>query len=153
MGPPHRAKFTEGLLDTERILKALNIRAGQTILDAGCGTGYMARLFSKEAAPSGKVYALDTDKFFISTIEKEAQGTAIQAVAGDITGTTPLRESSVDLVYVSTVIHIFSPKQFKHTRSHGIIILHHQQFFDSLRNCLFDFIESLTEDFKCHRLG
>ena len=54
----HKGRFTEGLLDSERILKALNIKAGQTILDAGCGNGYMSKLFSKEVAQFGKVYAL-----------------------------------------------------------------------------------------------
>ena len=113
MESPHRAKFTEGLLDHELILKALNIRAGQTILDAGCGTGYMAKVFSKEVAPSGKVYALDPDKFFIKALEKLSQETVIQPMAGDITGPTRLRESSMDLIYVSTVIHVFSREQMK----------------------------------------
>jgi cyclopropane fatty-acyl-phospholipid synthase-like methyltransferase len=36
----HSGKFTEGLLNSEMVLKALNIKAGQTILDAGCGNGY-----------------------------------------------------------------------------------------------------------------
>jgi len=37
----HRGKFTEGLLDSKLILKALNIKTGQTILDAGCVSGYV----------------------------------------------------------------------------------------------------------------
>ena len=40
-------KFSEGLLDDERILACLDIGAGQTILDAGCGSGYMALKFSQ----------------------------------------------------------------------------------------------------------
>jgi hypothetical protein len=50
----HKRRFTEGLLDSKRILKALNIKAWQTILDAGCGNGYMSKLFSKEAAQFGE---------------------------------------------------------------------------------------------------
>jgi len=42
----HRGKFTEGFLNNKMVLKALNIKAGQTILDAGCGNGYMSKLFS-----------------------------------------------------------------------------------------------------------
>ena len=41
----HRRKFSEGLLNGELILKTLNIQAGQTILDAGCGNGYMSKAF------------------------------------------------------------------------------------------------------------
>ncbi len=34
-------KFSEGLLNDDIILEILNICPGQTILDAGCGNGYI----------------------------------------------------------------------------------------------------------------
>lgn len=71
----HRGKFSEGLLNEERILNALNIQPGQTILDAGCGNGYMSKAFSKKVGHSGKVYALDNDEYYIGLIRKEIQGT------------------------------------------------------------------------------
>jgi len=67
-------RFTEGLLDVESILKALDITAGQVVLDAGCGTGYMSKIFSKEVGPSGKVYALDADRYFMKILREETQG-------------------------------------------------------------------------------
>jgi ubiquinone/menaquinone biosynthesis C-methylase UbiE len=109
----HRAKFTEGLLDYELILKTLNIKPGQTILDAGCGNGYMSKLFSNEVIQSGKVYALDLDKYFIKALKNETQGTNIETIEGDITRPTELNESSVDLIYISTVIHVFSQQQMQ----------------------------------------
>jgi len=108
-----KGKFTEGLLDNERILQALDIEPGQTILDAGCGTGYMSKLFSKEVTKSGKVYALDPDKYFVRVLKNETQGTNIETVEGDITRPTRLKESSLDLIYLSTVIHIFSKQQMQ----------------------------------------
>jgi len=107
----HRRKFTEGLLDKELILNALHIEAGQTILDAGCGNGYMSKVFSDEVGHSGKVYALDPDQYMINALAKETRGTNIEAIAGDITKETPIKEFSVDLVYLSTVIHGFSKNQ------------------------------------------
>ena len=107
----HRGKFTEGLLDNKRILKALNIKTGHTILDAGCGNGYMSKVFSNEVTRSGKVYALDPDKYFIKTLKDETRGTNIKTIEGDITRPTQLVESSVDLIYISTVIHAFSQQQ------------------------------------------
>lgn len=109
----HRGKFTEGFLDNELILKALNINSGQTILDAGCGNGYMSKLFSEEVSQSGKVYALDPDRYFIEVLKNETQGTNIEAIEGDITRPTHLNESSVDLIYISTVIHAFSQQEMQ----------------------------------------
>jgi ubiquinone/menaquinone biosynthesis C-methylase UbiE len=112
-GRQHRAKFTEDLLDNDRILKALNIEAGQTILDAGCGNGYMSKLFAEEVTQSGKVYALDRDTCFLNVLRDETQGTNIETIEGDITKKTPLKASSVDLIYISTVIHVFSKTQMQ----------------------------------------
>jgi tRNA A58 N-methylase Trm61 len=94
----HRGKFTEGLLDNELILKALNIKPGQTILDAGCGNGYMSKLFFNVVTLSGRVYALDPDKYLIKSLKNETQGTNIETIEGDITRPTHLSESSVDLI-------------------------------------------------------
>ena len=109
----HRGKSTEDRLDKGLILKALNIKPGQTVLDAGCGNGYMSKVFSNEVARSGKVYALDPDKNVIDVLGKETRGTNIEAMEGDITNPTPLEPSSVDLIYASAVIHGFSKAQMQ----------------------------------------
>jgi ubiquinone/menaquinone biosynthesis C-methylase UbiE len=109
----HRGKSSESFLNKELILKTLNIKAGQTILDAGCGNGYMSKVFSKKVGPSGKVYAIDPDTESIEVLRKETQGTNIEAIEGDITKPTWLNQSSVDLIYLSTVIHGFSKQQMQ----------------------------------------
>ncbi len=106
-------KFSEGLLNDETILANLNICAGQTILDAGCGNGYMAKKFSELVGNTGKVYALDPDKGSIANLKKEVEDTNIEAFVGDITKQTGLKTSSIDLVYLSTVFHIFSESQIE----------------------------------------
>ncbi|MGE0083368.1 MAG: class I SAM-dependent methyltransferase [Desulfococcaceae bacterium] len=108
-----RGKFTQGLLNSELILKSLNIKAGQTILDAGCGNGYMSKMFLDAVSPSGKVYALDSDKYFTEVLKSETRGSNIETVVGDITKPTLIRQSSVDLIYISTVIYLFSKKQMQ----------------------------------------
>jgi len=104
-------KFSEGLLDGEIILKNLKINLGQTILDAGCGNGYMAKKFSVLVGNNGKIYALDPDKESINKLRKEVEKTNIEALVGDITKTTEIEKGSIDLVYLSTVFHIFSDTQ------------------------------------------
>ena len=83
----------------------------QTVLDAGCGNGYMSKLFSGKVAAPGKVYALDPDSRAISVLKEEIQGSNIEAMEGDITVETPIEEQSIDLIYLSTVFHGFSGKQ------------------------------------------
>jgi len=107
----HKGKSSERFLNKELILKELNIQPGQTILDAGCGNGYMAKIFSKMVTQSGKVYALDPDSEAIDVLRKETQGTNIEAFEGDITKPSQLEPASVDLMYISAVIHGFSKEE------------------------------------------
>ncbi len=107
----HKGKSTESLLDKERIREVLKIRPGQTVLDAGCGSGYMSRVFSEEVTASGSVVALDPDTEAIEVLERQTRGTNIRTMAGDITRPTSLEASSVDLIYLSTVMHGFSREE------------------------------------------
>jgi ubiquinone/menaquinone biosynthesis C-methylase UbiE len=109
----HGRKSTESFLNKELILKEIHIQIGQTILDAGCGNGYMSKAFSKEVTESGKVYALDLNTEFIELLRKETQGTNIETIEGDITKPTQINQSSVDLIYLSGVIHRFSKQQMQ----------------------------------------
>jgi FkbM family methyltransferase len=94
-------------------LANLDICAGQTILDAGCGNGYMAKIFSELVGNTGKIYALDPDNQSIANLKKEVEKANIEAFVGDITKPTRLKAASIDLVYLSTVFHIFSESQIK----------------------------------------
>ena len=109
----HRGKFSEGLINQERVMNPLNIHPGQIILDAGCGNGYMSKAFAKRISPSGKVYAFDNDRHFINILKTETHGTNLEAMECDITQPLPIEQASVDLVYISTVIHGFSSQQLQ----------------------------------------
>jgi ubiquinone/menaquinone biosynthesis C-methylase UbiE len=109
----HRVKSSESLLDKGAILSALAIEFGQTVLDAGCGNGYMSKEFSQRVGDSGRVYALDPDETGIALLREETKGTNIVALVGDITTTTQLAASAIDLIYLSTVFHVFLPEQIK----------------------------------------
>ena len=95
----HRGKSSESLLNIEIILDALAITPGQTVLDAGCGDGYMSKEFSRKVGSKGRVYALDPDEIVIAALREETYGSNIAAMTGDITITTELPESAFDLVY------------------------------------------------------
>ncbi|HID29300.1 MAG TPA: class I SAM-dependent methyltransferase [Desulfobacterales bacterium] len=109
----HRGKSSESFLDKDIILRELNILPGQTVLDAGCGNGYMSKEFSRILINTGRVFALDPDREAIEALRKQTEGTNIEAMIGDITSTTPLEASSIDLIYLSTVFHGFSESQIR----------------------------------------
>lgn len=105
------AKFTQGMLCEETILERLEILPGQTVLDAGCGNGYMTKHFAKLVGNSGSVYALDSDRRQIERLRGEISAKNVTLLVGDITQRTELAQGSVDLIYLSTVYHVFSPAQ------------------------------------------
>lgn len=70
----HRGKTSESMLDKKIIIDALSLVPGQTIIDAGCGNGYMAKEFAELVKASGKVYALDIDSIVIDQLKIETQG-------------------------------------------------------------------------------
>jgi len=104
----HRGKSSERFLNKEIILTELEINPGQTILDAGCGNGYMSKEFSRILNNTGQVYALDPDAQAIETLAQEVGGTNIKPLVGDISQVTELPEASIDLIYLATVLHGFS---------------------------------------------
>jgi ubiquinone/menaquinone biosynthesis C-methylase UbiE len=108
-----RGESSESLLDKNAILENLKIMPGQIVLDAGCGNGYMAKEFATLTGKKGKVYALDSDTRVIEILKAETEGTIIEPFVGDITQETKLALSSIDLIYVSTVIHGFSQSQIE----------------------------------------
>ena len=107
----HSGKSSERLLDKGAILKTLVILPGQVILDAGCGDGYMAKEFSKLTGNDGRVYAIDMYEPSIQSLQNGTVGSNLTAIKGDVTQPIDLEDSSVDLVYLSTVFHGFTDSQ------------------------------------------
>jgi ubiquinone/menaquinone biosynthesis C-methylase UbiE len=110
----HRGKSSERLLDKPRILNELNILPGQIIIDAGCGDGYMAKEFSRMLNGTGKMYALDTNTEAIEILKKETKENNIEPLVADITNEIPIKSTSVNLMYMSTVFHGLRKDQIPH---------------------------------------
>ena len=84
------------------------------VIDVGCGNGYMSKEFSQLVGQSGKVFAIDRSKEAIEELKKEIMVTNIEPMEADITNKTPIADKSIDLIYLSTVFHIFSKEQIAH---------------------------------------
>ncbi|MDC7220719.1 MAG: class I SAM-dependent methyltransferase [Spirochaetales bacterium] len=107
----HRGNSTERLLDKNLILQGLDIQTGQTVLDVGCGNGYMTKVFSSLVGEEGQVYGLDRSVEAIEWLKNDRGDSNIEFLAGDITQKTILEDNSIDLMYLSTVYHIFSHEE------------------------------------------
>lgn len=103
---------SERFLDKDFILNKLDIISGQTILEIGCGNGYMSIEFSKLTGESGIVYAVDVQQDLINKLNAETHGTNIIPMFSDITKEKiEINDHSVDLIYLATVFHIFTKEQ------------------------------------------
>ncbi len=109
----HSGRSSEHLLDKKIILKALNLKVGQSVVDAGCGNGYMTKEFSQIVGSSGRVYALDAHQPSIDQLNRETADTNIIARNTDLSQKTDIKSDSVDIIYLSMVFHGFSPEQQK----------------------------------------
>ena len=107
----HKGNTTERLLDVNGILDNLRIQLGETIMDAGCGGGYMSLRFAELTGSRGEVIALDRFPVSASDFFAESPFSNIRPVTADISKTTPLLPASIDLLYMSNVYHIFSDSQ------------------------------------------
>ena len=107
----HRGNSTERLLDVDGIITALGVKPGQTVLDAGCGNGYMSMRFADLVGADGRVIALDRFASAAELYNKDWVKDNVVFVSTDITKKTKLEDESVDLVYISTVYHVFTAEQ------------------------------------------
>lgn len=107
----HKGNSTERLLQINWILENLEIKPGETVMDAGCGGGYMSLLFAELTGAQGEVIALDRFSTAAADLFTDSSFDNIRQIVSDITTTTPIQSGSVDLLYLSNVYHIFSGEQ------------------------------------------
>jgi len=55
------------------VLKAMNLKDGDVVVDMGCGSGYFSRRLAKAVGPKGKVYAVDIQSEFIEELKKRCE--------------------------------------------------------------------------------
>ena len=92
------------------LLKALDVKSGQTVCDIGCGNGFYTLQLAELVGPTGRVLAVDIQNEMLRLLAdraKEAQLANIESILG--TPTDPrLPAGSVDLILLVDVYHEFS---------------------------------------------
>jgi arsenite methyltransferase len=90
----------------DEMMAALDLQAGDTVVDLGSGTGYYTFRMARAVAPGGRVYAVDTDADLLDDLAHRAARDGIPNLRTTHPGTTfaGLPEP-VDLVFLSHVYH------------------------------------------------
>ena len=90
------------------LIDMLNIEKGATVLDLGCGTGYLTKVLSERVGPEGKVVAVDPDGERLKIAREKYPASNIQYIQADDKTFPP---EQYDLVFSNAVIHWISDKQ------------------------------------------
>ena len=104
----HHGRSSKGFLDSEKILKDIGIKEGDRFLDLGSGEGYFSIAAAQAVGKDGIVYAFDADQDSISRLHREIAEKKlanIKASVVDITKELPLPDESINLAFMSNVLH------------------------------------------------
>lgn len=91
----------------EHVLDVMDVHAGQTVADIGCGSGYFSVHLAKRVGNSGKVFATDLQPEMLALLDKKVKAahlanvTPILATESD----AKLPPSSIDIALFVDVYH------------------------------------------------
>ena len=90
------------------VLDRLDIQKGATVLDLGCGTGYLTKVLSERVGPEGKVVAVDPDGERLKIAREKYSASNIQYIQAD-DETFPSDE--YDAIFSNLVLHWIHNKE------------------------------------------
>ncbi len=93
--------------DADKVLECLEIKRGDIIADIGSGGGYFAARFAERTGTDGKVFAIDTNRKLLSSVEKSMKKRQVYNVV-PIMGTEEgfdLPEESCHMIFMRNVLH------------------------------------------------
>ncbi|GAA4483480.1 hypothetical protein GCM10023191_005120 [Actinoallomurus oryzae] len=95
-----------------RMLEELDVRAGQTVLDVGCGPGTDLESLAERVTPAGAVIGVDRDERMVDAArERTADFAAVDVRLGDVHD-LPLAAGTVDRARTDRVLqHVDDPLQ------------------------------------------
>ncbi len=95
----------------QQVTEMLDLHSGDTVLDAGCGTGDDARAMAALVAPDGRVTGLDTDESILVEARRRAEGAELPITF--VSGDAQRLDFSDD-----TFTRCRSERMFQHTPDH-----------------------------------
>jgi ubiquinone/menaquinone biosynthesis C-methylase UbiE len=91
----------------DRVVRALNLKPGQTVVDIGAGTGFFTRRFAKAVGPTGHAIGLDVEQSMVDYMNADAKKRKLRNYQArlakpDDPGLAP---HSVDLIFFCDTLH------------------------------------------------
>jgi ubiquinone/menaquinone biosynthesis C-methylase UbiE len=90
------------------MIDMLNLEKGSTVLDLGCGTGYLTKVISERVGPEGKVVAVDPDGERLKIARENHSASNIEYIQADDKTFPP---GQYDIIFCNTVIHWIRDKK------------------------------------------
>jgi ubiquinone/menaquinone biosynthesis C-methylase UbiE len=93
----------------DEVVKALGVRAGQTVCDIGAGPGYFTLRLARVVGPRGRVYAVDVDPRILAALRdrvEKANAVNVTPILG-LGGDPLLPPGACDLILVVDTYHHF----------------------------------------------
>jgi len=90
----------------QKVLNLAHIRAGEQVLDVGCGTGTLAITAKQHVGPTGKVYGLDASQEMLARAEKKARKEGVEvAFKAGVVEQMPFPDAQFDAVLSTVMLH------------------------------------------------
>lgn len=89
------------------ILKVVALKEGEKVADVGCGLGYFALKMAKQVGPSGKIFAIDTEKEYTEKVAEFASKEKLANIIPVISEPTDTKiPEKVDVVFIASLYHV-----------------------------------------------
>lgn len=91
----------------EEVIKAMNLRPGQVVVDIGAGDGYFTRRFAAAVAPDGRAIGIDIDPSSIRSLMADAKRWGLSNYEARLVPVDDpmLAPQSVDVVFLCDTYH------------------------------------------------
>ena len=95
---------------SQKLLDALPLKAGQVVCDVGCGNGYYTLRLARRVGPTGRVLALDIQPEMLSLLNARAKKENVQNIVPVLGSVADphLPRGKIDLLLLVDVYHEFS---------------------------------------------
>ena len=91
-----------------KIIKELEIYEGSTVLDLGCGTGYLTKVLSECIGPKGKIVAVDPDRERLEIAREKYSSSNIEYIQAD---DQSFPAGEYNIIFSNLVIHWIDDKK------------------------------------------